>query len=149
MKKIYLRSTIAAVVMQLILWAVFCLYDYGIDEVRIRIHYILRYIVDFLVLFALPAVPAVLYLKNEKLFSTGERIKDMAIHCIIWTAVSAVISLPLWDAVNYDHWFIHQRNIMFNGMEYLIFAITSAAGFVRLTPMVMGIRHFIRKKRGA
>lgn len=149
MKKIYLKFTIAAVVMQLLLWAVFCLYDYEIDEGRIRIHYILRYIVDFLLLFALPAVPAVLYLKNEKLFSTGERIKDTAIHCIIWTAVSALISLPLWDAVNYDHWFIHQRRIMFNGMEYLIFAITSAAGFVLLTPLIMGIRHFVRKKRGA
>lgn len=125
----FLYFGIFSVAVQAVMWVLFCLYDYGIDErhwVSSSFNYTLEDVIAYAVLIIILLLPIVSYfLLSKKKFSSGKPIKDTLIQIPCWCAIAFAISYPIFQMVNYDKWIIAQKAggsggvISLNGLEYL------------------------------
>lgn len=150
-KRPYVFFGIYTVIIQIVMWIMFCLYDYGIDEMHWETLADLEFS-EYLPFLILP-VPIVSYIiLNKKFFSDGSPIKETVFQIICWAAVSAAISYPIVHSVNYGTWIIDQDAysgglIDMDGLEYLlmpIFEVMLAAAL--LIKLIVHIALHMRNK---
>lgn len=127
-KKPILNFTVFAFAVQVVMWVLFCLYDYGIDEG----HWTPKYfsysaedVIAYVLMFIILIFPIALYFFNRRRFSSGVPIKDAAIQIPCWCAAAFAISFPIVHMVNNHKWIIAQETgggggmINLNGLEYI------------------------------
>lgn len=137
---------IFSVVIQAVIWVLFCLYDYGIDEE----HWVDdNFGLDFCTLLIIVSavillVPTVTFLcLRKRLFSSDRPIKNTGVQILFWCVTAVAVSLPVFILQDMDKWIIEQSDrsdgvwLDLNGIEYfvplLIQAVCAGLLVIKLT----------------
>lgn len=146
-KNPYLFFGIYTVIIQAVMWAMFSLLDYGIDEGHWAALSDLENN-DFF-MFLIAPIPIVSYLMlNKKYFSNGNPIRETLFQLICWFMISILMSAPIHLCISHGTWIVEQKGLnTMNGLEYVLVniyeLILTALLMVKL--IVHTVIHFQKK----
>lgn len=141
---------------QVVIWVLFCLYDYGIDEE----HWVDdNFGLDFRtliikVLAVILLVPIISFICLRKRFSSDRPIKNSALQILFWCVTAVAVSLPVFILQDMDKWIIKQSDrsdgawLDLNGIEYFVPPIIQAvcAGLLVIKLIVVAVKEKSRAK---
>lgn len=151
-----LKFIIFTVIVNILCWGSFTLYDWAVDECNIvdgRKYNVADSVIIWAILILSGVLPVAVYFRLEKSFDSHKRnsILNSVCQIIIWIAVSLAFIIPICNAVDYNRWIVYQNKhsdfIDLNGLEYFIFPLFYAGAFIVLMPLVKLVRLIVRKVR--
>lgn len=148
-----IKFTLFALIVNILCWAGFTLYDWAIDEnLSDRMDLITEQILFFVALFLPAILSVVFYFLLEKHFVSENRnnVLNTFFQILIWTGICLSFSAPICNAVNYRKWIIKQQPADYldlNGIEYYLFAFIYSGVFIVFVPLIQAIRFAVKKHK--
>ena len=148
-----IKFTLFALIVNILCWTGFTLYDWAIDEnLSDRMDLIAEQILFSIALFLPSVLSVVFYFLLEKDFVSKNinNVLNTFFQILIWAGICLVFSAPICNAVNYRKWIIKQQPadyFDFNGIEYYLFAFIYSGVFAIFVPLIKLIRFAVNKQK--
>lgn len=116
----HLAFEVFTVLVQTVIWVLFCIYDYFIDEQHAKLG--LDNEISQILWTIIILLPILTYhFLNKKYFTSEKIIRYDLFQIGFWMLAALAVSVAIYSAVKNDAWLIKQSpTILQNGIEYLI-----------------------------
>lgn len=145
----HLAFEVFTVSVQTVIWILFCIYDYFIDEGHAKLG--LDTEISQILWTIIILLPILTYHFLNKKYFTSEKIVSYDLFQIgFWMLAAVAVSVAIYTAVQNDTWIIEQStSILQNGIEYLIVPALNAfcAFLLVIFKLIPDIYRYARGKK--